>query len=238
MAIASWLASRSTWSDDSSQCWTRLIYHPQRSDHISDALACLHWPCVSERIEFKIAVLTYKVAHGLAPGYLGPSTCVADLPSRRSLHFVGNNRLAVPISRLSTVGGSRAFSVASSQTSRKTWHQQNHWPNFLACYSVTLSVRLSLSVRNVLWLNGAAQSKSYYWQPIGSRIMRNRLVPKWMTLTFVQRSFKIMSTIASHSPLNIWETVRDRGLVRKWPLKPCNSFELWKISHVAKKMQP
>ena len=97
-----------------------------------------------------------KVAHGLAPGYLGPSTCVADLPSRRSLHFVGNNRLAVPISRLSTVGGSRAFSVASSQTSRKTWHQPNHWPNFLACYSVTLSVRLSLSVRNVVWLNGAA----------------------------------------------------------------------------------
>jgi len=30
-----------------------------------------------------------------------------------------------------------------------------------------------------------------------------------MTLTFVQRSFKITSTIASHSPLNISETVRD-----------------------------
>jgi len=31
-----------------------------------------------------------------------------------------------------------------------------------------------------------------------------------MTLTFVQRSFKVASTIAS-----IWETVRDRGLVAK-----------------------
>jgi len=38
--------------------------------------------------------------------------------------------------------------------------------------------------------------------------MRNRLVPKWMTLTFVSRSFKVMSTIALHSPLNISETAR------------------------------
>jgi len=33
-----------------------------------------------------------------------------------------------------------------------------------------------------------------------------------MTLTFVYRSFKVMSTTASHSSLNISETVRDRGL--------------------------
>jgi len=45
--------------------------------------------------------------------------------------------------------------------------------------------------------------------------MKNRLVPKLMTLTFVQRLFKVMSTIVSHSPLNISETVRDRGLVPK-----------------------
>jgi len=29
-------------------------------------------------------------------------------------------------------------------------------------------------------------------------------------------SLKVMSTIASHSPLNILETVRDRGLVPKY----------------------
>jgi len=32
-----------------------------------------------------------------------------------------------------------------------------------------------------------------------------------MTLTFVQRSFKVVSTIVSHSPLNILEAFRDRG---------------------------
>jgi len=50
----------------------RLIFHLQRSDRISDALVCLHWLRVPERVEFKIAVLTYKVLCGAAPRYLGP----------------------------------------------------------------------------------------------------------------------------------------------------------------------
>ena len=33
---------------------------------------CLHWLGVQERDQFKIAVLAYKVVHGLAPQYLGP----------------------------------------------------------------------------------------------------------------------------------------------------------------------
>jgi len=50
--------------------------------------------------------------------------------------------------------------------------------------------------------------------------MRNRLVPKRMTLTSVYRSH-IMSTIASYSPLNISEIVRveasfQRTTNRKW----------------------
>jgi len=36
-----------------------------------------------------------------------------------------------------------------------------------------------------------------------------------MILTFVQRSFKVVSTIASHSLLNVWETVRGRDSVQK-----------------------
>jgi len=44
--------------------------------------------------------------------------------------------------------------------------------------------------------------------------MRNRLVPKCMTLTFVLTGrIKVLSTIALYSTLNISETVRDRGLV-------------------------
>jgi len=62
-----------------------------------------------------MVVLTYKVVHRLVPGYTGPFTRVADLPSRRSLHSVGTNRLVAPTSRLSTVG-SRGFPVADPQT--------------------------------------------------------------------------------------------------------------------------
>jgi len=66
----------------------------------------------------------------------------------------------------------------------------------LSSASVTLCI---VAKRCVLQQNllMTAYTKSY---------MRNRL-------TFVQRSFKVTWTIASHSPLNISETVRDRGLV-------------------------
>ena len=47
--------------------------------------------------------------------------------------------------------------------------------------------------------------------------MKNPLVPKWMTVIFVYRSFKVMSTIASHWPLNMLESVRNRGLILKRP---------------------
>jgi len=92
----------------------RLIFHLRRSDHISDALVCLHWLRVPERVEYKIAVLTHKVLCGTAPRYLGPLNCVADVSGRRSLRSSGTNRLVVPPFRLSTVG-SRAFPVAAAK---------------------------------------------------------------------------------------------------------------------------
>ena len=58
----------------------RLIYNLKRSDHITDALVSLHWLRVPERIQYKIAVLSYKVLHDTAPRYLGPLTRVADIP--------------------------------------------------------------------------------------------------------------------------------------------------------------
>ena len=60
----------------------RLIFNLKRSDHISDALISLHWLRVPERIQYKIAVLTYKVLCGTAPRYLRPLTRVADVPGR------------------------------------------------------------------------------------------------------------------------------------------------------------
>ena len=88
-----------------------LIYDMRSVDHITNALVSLHWLRVPQRIEYKIAMLTYKALHGSAPRYLGPLVPVADLPGRRALHSAGTSRLSVPSVRLSTVG-SRAFLVA------------------------------------------------------------------------------------------------------------------------------
>jgi len=92
----------------------RLIFHLRCSDHISDALLCLHWLRVPERIEFKIAVLTYKVLCGAAPRYLGPLNRTADMADRCPLRSSVTNRLVVPSYTLSSVG-SRAFPVAAAK---------------------------------------------------------------------------------------------------------------------------
>jgi len=92
----------------------RLIFRLRRSDHVTDALVSLHWLRVPERIQFEIAVLTYRVLHGDAPQYLMPFTSATDVPGRWTLRSAGNNRLVVPPVRLSTVG-SRAFPVAVAQ---------------------------------------------------------------------------------------------------------------------------
>ena len=93
----------------------RMIFQLRRFEHITDALVSLHWLCVSERIQYKIAVLTYKVLQGTAPRYLGPLVHVSDLPSRRNLCSASTAHLVVPPFKLSTIG-SRTFKVAAAQT--------------------------------------------------------------------------------------------------------------------------
>ena len=81
----------------------RLIYHLRPYDHISDALATLHWLHVPERVQYKIAVLTFKMLHDNAPRYLGPLVAIADLPGRRALRSASTSRLVAPPIKLSTV---------------------------------------------------------------------------------------------------------------------------------------
>jgi len=92
----------------------RLIYRLRPYDHISDALAALHWLRVPGREQYKIAMLAFKVLHDSVPGYLGPLVAVADLPGRRALRSARTSRLVAPPIKLSTVG-SRAFPVAAAQ---------------------------------------------------------------------------------------------------------------------------
>jgi hypothetical protein len=89
----------------------RLIFNLRRYDSVTDALASLHWLRVPQRVQFKVAVLTYKTLRGTGPQYLGPLVRVADLPGRQALRSAGTSRLVVPPVRLATVG-SRSFSAA------------------------------------------------------------------------------------------------------------------------------
>ena len=90
-------------------------YLLRRSDHVTDALVSLHWLRVPERIQYKIAVLAYRVLHGTVARYLGPLVCVSDVSGRRALHSDSTNRLVVPPFKLSTIG-SRTFKVAAART--------------------------------------------------------------------------------------------------------------------------
>jgi hypothetical protein len=83
----------------------RSIAGQRRSEHITTTLAGLHWLRASERIDFKLATLTYRCLHGATPSYLSCDLCrLADIPSRRRLRSSASNALDVPPTRLSSVG--------------------------------------------------------------------------------------------------------------------------------------
>jgi len=96
-------------------CAAPLIYRLRHSEHITDALLSLHWLRVRERVEYKVAVLTYKALNGLTPPYLSSAfTLVADVPSRRRLRSASTNQLLVPSYQRSTIGR-RAFPIAGAR---------------------------------------------------------------------------------------------------------------------------
>ena len=53
------------------QNWAaRIIFRCKKSDHVTPLLRTLYWLPVSQRIDFKIALLVFKCINGLAPQYL------------------------------------------------------------------------------------------------------------------------------------------------------------------------
>jgi len=72
----------------------------------------LHWLRSVERIDFKLAVLTYRRLHDLARArYLSDYIQSVAVSNRRSLRSSSSSQLVIRRTRLSTIGG-RAFPVA------------------------------------------------------------------------------------------------------------------------------
>ena len=63
----------------------RLVFGLRRYDHVTDALAILHWLCVPERVNFKLALTAYRVLNGMVPSYLNQLVPVSSLSGRRRL---------------------------------------------------------------------------------------------------------------------------------------------------------
>ena len=99
-----------SWLQSVMNAAARSIIGIRRSEHVTSTLANLHWLKVSERIKFKLAVLTYCRLRGAAPRYLTDDIrLLSDIPSRRVLRSSSRNELVIKPTRLST-DDVRAFS--------------------------------------------------------------------------------------------------------------------------------
>jgi len=89
----------------------RLTHRSSRYEHVTLMLRDLHWLRSPERIDFKLAVLTYRCLYDLAPRYLSDYTQRVADSNRRRLRSLSSLQLVIRRTRLSTVGD-RAFLVA------------------------------------------------------------------------------------------------------------------------------
>src|SRR5271156_3494598 len=87
----------------------RIVSRTKMCNHITPVLKSLHWFPVQQRCAFKIALLTFKAIHGLAPSYL--SELINYRFPSRDLRSVNDVLLDVP--RSSSAVGSRAFVVSA-----------------------------------------------------------------------------------------------------------------------------
>ena len=93
----------------------RLIFASRKYDHVTPLLEELHWLRARQRITYKLAMLSYRCLHGLAPSYLARElTRVVDIESRRHLRSADTERLETPSIRRPTIGG-RAFPAAAAE---------------------------------------------------------------------------------------------------------------------------
>ena len=86
--------------------------HVQNSaaKHITPVLEQLHWLPLTQRIQYKVIVLTFLAIHGLAPEYL--CELISKQPTYRNLRLSKQTLLVQPRSMMKTYGD-RAFAVAA-----------------------------------------------------------------------------------------------------------------------------
>ena len=84
----------------------RVLTKTRRVEHITPVLRSLHWLPVSQRIDFKIILLTYKALNGSGPQYI--RDLLVQYEPSRPLRSSGAGLLCVP--KVRTKHGESAFS--------------------------------------------------------------------------------------------------------------------------------
>ena len=89
----------------------RIITLSPPSCSITPILFSLHWLPIKQRINYKILLLTFRALHDSAPEYL-QELLTPHKPSREGLRSVNQKLLAVPDTKLKTIGD-RSFSASA-----------------------------------------------------------------------------------------------------------------------------
>jgi len=89
----------------------RVVLNKPRRAHSTELLQSLHWLPVKERIDFKVALLTYKVRHSATPDYL--NNLLSQRVINSSVTLRSSSRILLHLPRTRTVYGARAFSTAA-----------------------------------------------------------------------------------------------------------------------------
>ena len=111
----------------------RLLGGLKRYDHVTPILRDeLHWLPIRARIEFKIALLTYKALHNQAPQYLSSMCHLASDSAGLSRNRSATNGDIIPLSWNTTHYGKRSFYYSSPQI----W---NNLPKYIKEQSTTIN---------------------------------------------------------------------------------------------------
>lgn len=91
----------------------RLVTRSKKHDHITPILRELHWLPVHYRINYKIALLTFKSLHGMAPDYI--SSLITKYSPSRCLRSSSEFFLSHPPISKTKFYGARSFTVAAPE---------------------------------------------------------------------------------------------------------------------------
>ena len=97
----------------------RIVTKCRKDEHVKPVLRDLHWLPVQQRIVYKIAFLTYKALHGLAPTYI--SELIEEYKPKRTLRSASQFVLCTCSPNLCKTKyyGERSFAAATP----KVWNK-------------------------------------------------------------------------------------------------------------------